>query len=178
MSLIANRYARALYESASGKEAVEKVQGDLAKLGEALQDEALRALILDPDIPASKRAELLRKLVAEAHVLTRSLIDVLIHRRRFEILDDIPAAYAALVREQRGEELGIVESAQALVEDQLARLEERASKLSGKKVTLEQVTNPELIGGVRLRVGNTLYDSSVASALEELERQLLEVPIH
>ncbi len=178
MSLIANRYARALYEAAASKDAVEAVQGDLSSLEAVLAKASFRAAILDPDVPAGQRADLLRKQVDKAHVLTRSLIDVLFRRHRFAILNEIPEAFAALVRRVRGEETGIVETAHALGADQITKLEERAGGLSGKKVSLEQVTNPKLLGGVRLQVGNTLYDSSVASALEELERQLLEVPIH
>ena len=47
----------------------------------------------------------------------------------------------------------------------------------GKNVTLEVAVNPDLIGGVRLRLGNTLYDGSVATVLEELERALMEAPL-
>lgn len=177
MNLIASRYARALFEVASAADAVDAVAGDLHRLDQALEKAGLRAQIMEPDTPVKRRAEYLHDLVDRAHQLTRNLIDVLLARRRWQILGDLSAAYDALVRLARGEEIGLVESPYALDDQQMAALASTASRLSGKKVTLELVIAPELLGGVRLRVGNTLYDSSVATALEELERQLMAVSI-
>ena len=72
---------------------------------------------------------------------------------------------------------GILETPRPLSDAEVASLATLASSLSGLKVTLAVKDNPDLIGGVRLRVGNTLYDGSVQAALQQLEKQLLAVPI-
>ncbi len=177
MNLIASRYARALFEAASAADAVDAIAGDLSRLDQALEHAGLRALIMEPDTPRKRRAKVLHDLVTEAHQLTKNLIDALLARRRWEILGDLSTAFDALVRVARGTETGIVESPFPLDDEQMAALASTASRLSGKQVTLELVIAAELLGGVRLRVGNTLYDCSVATALEDLERQLMSVPI-
>jgi len=177
MSLIASRYARALFEAASAARAIDAVGEDLGRLEQALENVGLRAQIMEPVTPAELRARTMRELASGAHQLTRNLVEVLLARRRWEILGDLLPAFEALVRVSRGEEVGVVESPHPLDAEQLAALASTASGLSGKKVSLEQSIVPELLGGLRLRVGNTLYDSSVATALEDLERQLMAVPI-
>ena len=69
---------------------------------------------------------------------------------------------------------GVVETPRPLGPDDLARLQELAQKLCGKKCSLSVRVRPDLIGGVRLFVGNMLYDGSVKSTLEQLEQKLLQ----
>ena len=82
-----------------------------------------------------------------------------------------------MMRAARGEVEGEVETPKPLDQDQLADLEKAASQTFGKRVSLSMRINPDLIGGVRVRVGNTLYDGSIETALEELERRLMEAPV-
>ncbi len=77
----------------------------------------------------------------------------------------------------RGEILGVLESAKSVDELAVREMEGRATRLAGKKVTLEVKVDEELIGGVRIRIGNTLYDGSVATAIEDLHRRLMDAPI-
>ena len=72
---------------------------------------------------------------------------------------------------------GVVETARELAADEVTALEAKTSAALGQKVSLEPRVADELIGGVRIRVGNTLYDGSVATALEDLERRLKEAPL-
>ena len=81
------------------------------------------------------------------------------------------------MRTARGKVVGVVETAKLIDEAGIKVLEAHAAKLTGKNVTLEVEFNSDLIGGVRLRLGNTLYDGSVATILEDLERSLMEAPI-
>ena len=72
----------------------------------------------------------------------------------------------------RGEVEGVAESAHPLGDDELKALTELASRLSGKQVVLTAAHKPELIGGVRLVVGNVLYDGSLRAALDQLQDKL------
>lgn len=177
MSLIAHRYAKALFLAATEKDAVDAVDRDLITFGAALENEEIRGILLNPDTGEDTRSKALQKLAAGGHELTRSLIGVLLRRRRVEVLPELPDAFRALVRASRNEADGVIESARELAPEQIAELEKVAARLSGKTVTLTQRVMPELLGGVRLRVANTLYDGSVATALQELEQQLMAAPL-
>ena len=85
--------------------------------------------------------------------------------------------FIKLVHDSRGEVEGTVETAKPIDDDELRKIEAAASVTFGKKVSLRVEVDPELIGGIRLRVGNTLFDGSVATALDDLERKLMEAPV-
>lgn len=177
MSLLAKRYARAAFEAASEKDAADAVAADLEKVAVALRDAEVRQMLLDPQTTRETRSRALDKLMGSAHDTSRALIRVVLERRREAILPDLAEAFAAMVRAQRGEIEGEVESAKPLAEDQCRELEASVSQLTGKRVALKATVNPDLIGGIRVRVENTLYDGSVATALEELERRLMDAPV-
>src|SRR5262249_3043314 len=98
-------------------------------------------------------------------------------RRRTEVLPDLPEAFEALRREARGELHGVVETALPLQPDQLQSIEQAAGRAFGKTVKLVVRQTPALLGGLRIRIGNTLWDGSVKAQLQELERQLMEAPL-
>lgn len=177
MSILTKRYATATLEVARSQGVVDEVQRDLARIHEVLKSPGMRALVVSPETTASRRRQLLAKIVEDAHALTRNLVEVILHRRREAVLPDLGPAYDELLREMRGQVLGVVETAKPMDTVQLAQVEKTASQLTGKQVSLSVKENPDLIGGVRIYVGNTLYDGSLASALEQLERQLMATPL-
>ena len=172
MTLLAKRYASALFALAKDKGAVDAVAGDLAALHGELHAPGASALLTSPDVAADERARILGQLTEGRHELVANTVGVLRHRRRLDVLADLPAAFRALYMEDRGEVEGTAESAHPLDDAELAQLSELAGRLSGKKVVLTAKHRPELIGGVRLVVGNVLYDGSLRAALTQLEQKL------
>ncbi|MBL8724091.1 MAG: ATP synthase F1 subunit delta [Planctomycetes bacterium] len=177
MTLLAKRYATALFRLAETAGAVPALAGDLAAVHAALSSVAARALLQSPDVTGAERAVLLQKLGQGRHQLLQNLFGVLLHRRRLEVLFDLFPAFHALQLAARGELEGVVESPRALGAAELQALTALAGRLSGKKVTLTQALRPELIGGVRLKVGNVLYDGSLLASLEQLEGRLLQASL-
>ncbi len=177
MSVLAQRYATAMFEVASKHGVVDEVAKDLRSIQRTLESAGMRALVVSPETTATRRRQVVMKIVEGAHQLTRNLVGVILQRRREAILHDLCPAYEELVRHARGEVLGIVEAAKPMDAVQHEQVENRASQLIGKQVSLSVRENPDLIGGVRIYVGTSLYDSSIASALEQLERQLMETPL-
>ena len=177
MTSLARRYARALFEVAEERKATEAVAADLAHFDAVLADADLRAAVLRPELPASLVGRLVAKLGEGRHELVRNLLLALAGRRRLGLLVELRAAFDALALASRGEVEGVVESARPLAAAEVDALAAEASRLSGRKVHLRVREVPELIGGVRLRVGNTLWDGSVASQLEGLRQRLRDVPI-
>lgn len=177
MTLLAKRYATALHLLAQEQGVVDAVERDLAALHAALGTPAAQALLTSPDVRASEREQVLQKLGAGRHPLVQNLLGVLQHRRRLPVLFDLHRAFHELRLADRGEVEGVVETPHPLDDAALASLQELAGRLSGKKVSLTMAIRPELLGGVRLFVGNVLYDGSMAAALAQLEQKLLRAAI-
>lgn len=177
MSLLARRYANALFLAAREQGAIAAVGKDLEVLHHALSAPGAKAVLLSPDLKAHEREGLLERLAQCRHQLVKGLLNTALHRRRLEMLPDLQPAFRHLELKERGEVEGVAETAKPLDAGDLAQVEALAQKLAGKKVMLRVEVKPELIGGLRLRLGNELYDGSVSSALEQLERKLMQVAI-
>lgn len=172
MTLLAKRYATALFALAKDKGAADAVASDMAALHGELHAPGASELLSSPDVSVEERANVLKKLTEGRHELVTNLVGVMQHRRRLDVLPDLPTAYRTLYMEDRGEVEGVAESAHPLGADELAGLTELANRLSGKKVVLTSKHNTELLGGVRLIVGNVLYDGSLRAALTQLQDKL------
>jgi F-type H+-transporting ATPase subunit delta len=107
----------------------------------------------------------------------QQLLGVLQHRRRLDVLFDLHPAFHSLLLAERGEIEGVVESPHPLGEAEVAALQQLSGRLSGKKVSLRVALRPDLLGGVRLFLGNVLYDGSMKAALGQLEQKLLQAPV-
>jgi F-type H+-transporting ATPase subunit delta len=177
MTLLTRRYATALFLAAKAQNAVPRVEADLGAMHAGLQEGALQAMLLSPDVPGPERARVLQKLGAGKSPLVQNLLQVLLRRRRQEVLFDLQPAFRALCMQERGEIEGVVETPRPLAPDDVARLAQLAQQLSGRKCSLAVRVRPELIGGVRLLLGHVLYDGSVQSGLEQLEQRLLQVSV-
>lgn len=173
MTVLAHRYARALFEVAEVREAVDAVAADLKAIDGALADPELRAFVSRSDLSGRAVDALAGRLGDGRHDLVRNLLSALARRRRHGVLLDLCEAFDTLARAARGEVAGVAESARALGDEQRDALRDLAGRLAGRTVHLDFQEDPELIGGVRLRLGNTLYDGSVATQLESLEHRLL-----
>ncbi|MBX3463820.1 MAG: ATP synthase F1 subunit delta [Planctomycetes bacterium] len=177
MTLLAKRYATALHLLTEAQGATAAVEGDLRALHEVLRDPGARLLLTSPDVGAAERGRILARLAAGRHALVERLLGVLQHRRRLEVMFDLFPAFRALCLAERGEVEGVAETPHPLDDAQVAALQDLAGRLSGQKVALTVALRPELLGGVRLRLGNVLYDGSMQSALAQLEQKLLQAAI-
>ncbi|GAV22207.1 ATP synthase F1 subunit delta [Carboxydothermus pertinax] len=170
---VAKRYASALFELAREKGALEKVAHDFELLEKTLNDNPeVKKLLENPVlIPAAKK-ELFTEIFPGLDSITRSFLKLLVDKRREVYLPEIIALFAEKLREERGELLVLVESARELKGDLANLIKEKLSSLSGKKVALKVSTNPELIGGIVVRVGNKVYDGSIKNQLYRLKRSI------
>jgi F-type H+-transporting ATPase subunit delta len=177
MSLLAKRYAEALFALANQQGAVDATATELAAVHAALASPGARALLTSPDVKPEERTRVLDKLSQGKGALVRNVFGVLQHRRRLEVLFDLHPAFRDLVMAARGEVDGVAESAHPLAADEVASLEALAGRLSGKKVKLTVAIRPDVLGGVRLRVGNVLYDGSLQSQLGQLAQRLAQASV-
>jgi F0F1-type ATP synthase delta subunit len=135
---------------------------DVRFLNDQLASTQARALLTSPDVNESERAAVLQKLGSGRHALVQNLLGVLHTAGASRCSFDLHPAFHALHLAQRGEVEGYGRDyASHRARPNWRPLTKMAGRLSGKKVTLTVAIRPELLGGVRLRVGNVLYDGSM-----------------
>ena len=177
MTLLARRYASALFLAAREQGAVADVGKDLAALHPVLAAPAARAVLLSPDLKTEERQRLLERTAQGRHPLVQGLLRTALQRRRLELLPDLQPAFRELELQERGEVEGVAEVARPLDAADLQQVTALAQRLAGKKVILRVEVHPGLIGGLRLRLHNELYDGSVSTALAQLEQRLMQAAI-
>jgi F-type H+-transporting ATPase subunit delta len=174
-SPVARRYALALFEQAEATGVTEPVDADMDLLRQLLVDSREFALLLESPVVSRER-----KLAATSGLLaprvqnvTLQLIHLMVEKRREALLSQVVDAYRAL----RDNRLGILEAqvrtARVLSDEDRRAVVDRLSKLTGKKVRLDVAVDPSLVGGMIVRVGDTVYDGSVANRLANLRERLM-----
>lgn len=177
MSAAARRYAGALLGVAEEKGATEDVARDLRLVSDAFADESVQAALSGPGASGAFGKKLVEKAAEGRHELVGNLLQAIARRQRLSIVPELADTFDEMLRERRGETTGEVVSSQALDEASTESLRQLAKSLSGRDVHLTFREDPSLLGGVRLRIGNTLYDGSVVRSLELLREKLLSAPI-
>lgn len=176
MAAIASRYARALVEVILEQ----KVDSDIARqqlraIVEAVKEsDDLRKVWESPAVPPEqKRAVLdgIAKQIGAAKPI-RNFIAVLIDHRRIPMLADIQRQFEAELDAQLGFVEVEISSARTLTPGEKRDLENRVERMTGKKVRARYLSNTELLGGVSVKVGSTIYDGSVRGQLEKMRQQL------
>ncbi|SRR5690554_442657 len=171
---IARRYARALYEEARRQSNLETVDADIELIGESLESAPqLKSLFLSPVISRDKKEAVVSQLFkGRVSDLTLRFMQLLIAKQREDQFPDVVRSY----RSMRDEELGVVR-AEARVAAPLSEADERQlvtalERLTGKIVRIEVSQQEDLLGGVIVRIGDTVYDGSVRNQLARLREQM------
>lgn len=172
----ARRYARALHALAVDEHVADAVQTDLAMLGRYLAASPdLQRFAGDYLIPCGARERVLTALFAtRVQALTWRFMRFLESKQRVGLLAGIAQAYAADAESRRGVVRGVVTSAAALDEAHVTAIAARASTQTGHTVVLSAHVDPALLGGFSVRVGDTVYDYSLAARLRLARAALAE----
>ena len=165
------RYASALYELASDKKAVSAVEADLDTLGQALISAPDLSLLIRN--PLVSRSDAAKAMNAVAGVLglsdtTKSFIGVLAANGRLAALPEILRAFATIAAAARGEMTAEVTSAHPLDSAQLTQLAEKLKAREGRDIKIKASVDPELLGGLVVRIGSRQIDSSIRTRLNSL----------
>ncbi len=168
---LAARYAAALFDLADEAKQLDSVAADLRAIHALIAESAdLRRLVRSPVLTRADQARAMAAVLAKAGTseLVRKFVGLVAENRRLFALDDMIAAFLADLARRRGEVTASVTSAAPLSEAQLAALSEALRKSVGGKVAVETHTDASLIGGLIVKVGSRLVDSSIRSKLQRL----------
>lgn len=175
---IAGRYAQAVFDIAREDKALDALAGGVDALAQALEVSAdLRAMIASPVLGRDEQTAAIAA-VAKALDLPQSLANALAvmgGNRRLFALPQLVARLRELIAEARGEVTADVTSAQPLSKEQAARLQKVLADKTGKTVKLNTSVDESLIGGMIVKLGSSMIDSSVRSRLGALQNAMKEV---
>lgn len=169
---LAARYALALYELADEGKVLDDVAGDLTALRQLLADSPdFTRLIRSPVLTRDDQSRGILAVVtkAGANPLTARFLGVLAANRRLFALPKMIDAYLAELARRRGEVSAQVASAVPLTEAEVAAVTEALRKVVGQKVSVALTVDPSLIGGLIVRVGSRMIDSSLRTKLQRLQ---------
>jgi F-type H+-transporting ATPase subunit delta len=171
-------YARSLYElaeEAGGHDKILEIADEIEQVCElAVGDRSFREFLGSPIVDRGRRGDALRNIFRErvTDLVLRFLL-VLNDRGRLGHLEAIGDAYTRLVQEAFGRVEVDVFTPGALEPDQVETLKQRIQTILGKEPVMYTYTEPAMIGGVKLRIGDQLIDGSVAARLKHIRRQFL-----
>lgn len=168
---LGGRYAGALFDLAVEARAVDRVEQSLG----AVRD----ALAASPEFagftasPVIGRADAVRAVLAVSDELgldatTRSFLGVLAENRRLAALPKIIRAFRAMAAQHRGETTAEVTSAHPLTPEQVDELKQQLRRRVGREVSIDLSVNPDILGGLVVRIGSQMIDSSIRTRLNAL----------
>jgi F-type H+-transporting ATPase subunit delta len=168
---LAGRYAIALFELARDAKQIETVGASLATLRRAIDEsEDLRTLIASPMIAREEQASALGAVVGSLGLdpLTGNFVGVVAQNRRLAQLPNVIRAFNLLAARHRGEITAEVTSARPLEEDQVAAIKQHLRSRVGRDIAVDLSVDPAILGGLVVKVGSQMIDSSIRTKLNTL----------
>ena len=168
---LAGRYAAALFDLAEAEKLLDQAAEDLIRLGQMIDDsDDLKRLIRSPVVSRDDQNRAIAALMEKAGIcdLIRRFVGVVTQNRRLFALPDMILAYVSLLARRRGEATAEVVSAKELTESQFTAIGDSLKKAIGTKVAVSATVDPELLGGLVVKVGSRMVDSSLRTKLQQL----------
>jgi F-type H+-transporting ATPase subunit delta len=166
---IARPYAEAVFRLAKNKQALEPWSDQLALLAAVARDPQIQAVIGNPKLTAGQVEALVLSICDQRlDEQARNLVRVLIENRRLALLPEIQELFEALRAQQEGTVEATVMSAFPLSDDELKALIQRLESKYKRQVKAQVKVDPELIGGVKVEIGDEVWDASVRAQLDAM----------
>jgi F-type H+-transporting ATPase subunit delta len=169
---VAGRYASALFDLANEQNRLDEVDRDLGKFQALLgQSPDLRRLVKSPAFAAQEQQRALGAVMDWAAIgaTTGNFLKVVARNRRLFAAEDMIDTFRGLLARHRGELTAQVQSAVALTDQQLAALKAQLKSSFGKDVRLDAKVDPSLLGGLVVKIGSRMFDSSLRTKLGNLK---------
>ena len=172
--VVAKRYASALFEIAKEQQLLDQLEQELRVVKQVFaQNEALLSVLNHPKVALAKKKALIQEAFASVSNVLQHTFMLLLDRHRIDIVEDLVDAFITLANEARGVAEAIVYSARPLTEDETKALAEVfAKKVGVDSLRITNIIDKDVIGGIKVRIGNRIFDGSVSGKLARLQRQL------
>jgi F-type H+-transporting ATPase subunit delta len=172
-SNVARRYASGIFQLAQEENAIDTWRAELAKLDELLQDDVLVAAFQNPAVGVRRRMELAQLLKPELRPETENLLRLLVEHYRTREMHRIREEFERLADEASGIVHATITTAIELDKDDRGHYEQGLSRKLGRKVNVKFLTDPAIVGGATIQMGDQLVDGTVRTQLARLRQELL-----
>jgi len=170
---IATVYARALFEAAQDEEKLDEIREQLGQFADVLdKDRELQVFFFSPYFSTQEKVDGLRRAVDGAEPIFLNFLELLLENHRMSAIFRIRRGYDKLWEEHNRLLPVQVTSAVELDEETVRHIGDRISEQTGRRVDLSSSVEPDILGGIVVRVGNQVLDASIRNRLETLRKQV------
>ena len=164
-------YAESLLDVTEEKGTTEQVKAELEDLAKMFREnEDLHAYFVSPKINKEQKKEILKGLLADRiSPETMNLLYVLLDKRRAMEFQGVVKQFDKLVQAKNNEVAGVVYLAKPCSDEMFQKIEAKLSEVTGKNLKLSVVIDPDLIGGIKVKIGDQIVDNTVATKLKDLK---------
>jgi ATP synthase F1 delta subunit len=173
MEAIAEVYARALFEAARDDGVLDRVHDELGQFADALdEDRNLQVFLFSPYFSSEEKKDGVRRIVSDADERFLNFLELLAERHRMPALFRIRRLFDSLWAEENKLLPVTVTSATELDEGLVEEIGARIQEQTGRQVELSSNVDPDVLGGLMVRVGNMVLDATIRNRLEQLRKQV------
>ncbi|TGB01624.1 F0F1 ATP synthase subunit delta [Halobacillus salinus] len=174
VTIVAKRYADALFQLAKEHNKLEQVESELRTLRDVyVSNPKLVHFLQHPRVTMDQKKQLVTESFQSFSKEVLHTLQLLVDRHREEIIVDVVSEFITLMNDAKGVADAEVYSVRELSEKELERISETfAPKVGKRSLNLKNFVDKELLGGIRLRVGNRIFDGSISGKLRRMEREL------
>ncbi|MCM3726697.1 F0F1 ATP synthase subunit delta [Neobacillus cucumis] len=174
-TMVAKRYASALFQITNEQQILNQVEEDLRVVKEVLEYNLdLKAVLKSSKLTIDKKKEIVKNAFSSVNLYVLNTVLLLIDRHREDQIVEVTDQFLELANEAKGIADAEVYSARELTDAERDALSATfAAKIGKKSLRIENIVDSNLLGGIRLRIGNRIYDGSLRGKLDRLERKLL-----
>jgi len=172
---LAGRYASALFDLARDQRQIDSVSRSLDALSQAMLDSRdFAELIASPVVSREEAGQALAALAPQLGLdpITSNFVGVLARNGRKGQLRAVIRAFGRLAAEHRGETVAEVVTARPLNDDQVAQLKQRLRARAGRDVSIDAEVNPDILGGIVVKLGSQMIDASIRTKLNRLAQAM------
>ncbi|MBT2699018.1 F0F1 ATP synthase subunit delta [Bacillus sp. ISL-40] len=174
-SMVAKRYALALFQIAKETQALGVIEEELRVVKEVVQyNPELKNILNSSKLSIEEKKEIIKSSFATVNVNVLNTMLILIDRHREDQIVDVANEFLELANDEMGIAEAQVYSTRELTDAEREAISSVfAAKVGKKSLKIENIVDSNLLGGIRLRIGNRIYDGSLRGKLDRLERKLL-----
>lgn len=174
MSDVAKRYARALFEVAEAHGHVDEIEDDLTSVVSVFEKEGYHSLFQNPRMKIEEKQALIDSFSTAVSAETTNLLKLLTDRSREKELEEIAREYVAIANEARNIADATVTTAVPLTDEEKQQLAKQFGEALNKTLRMNTQVDADVVGGVLLRIGNRVYDGSIAGKLSRFKQRLTQ----
>ncbi|XP_004540980.1 ATP synthase peripheral stalk subunit OSCP, mitochondrial [Maylandia zebra] len=175
---VEGRYATALFSAASKQNKLDQVEQELGKVSALIKDPKMNSVVMNPHVKRSLKQKTFNDALAKAKVspITVNLINVLADNGRLTLTGDVINAFSKMMSAHRGEVICSVTTAQPLDEANLSELKVALKGFlqKGETIKLETKSDPSILGGMIVSIGDKYVDMSTRSKIQKLTKLIKE----